>query len=129
MKYKIVSAKNVVCTYFRETTVHGFRYVVDGANVFERGFWMIVIIASFFVSAQVILSSYRNWANVPLQTTISTASFPIENLSFPATTVCNRESLQMPRRNRRLFIEQLLNSMEADNSEEKGNTLKATFYN
>ena len=35
--------KDHVTRYFQETTVHGFRYVVEGVNIYERGLWMIFI--------------------------------------------------------------------------------------
>ena len=130
MKGILLNIKRVIGNYFRETTVHGFRYVVEGTDIFERCFWVIVIVASFFVSALVILTSFYNWDDVPLQTTIETASLPVETLDFPATTVCNLEAMQMPRRNRRLFIEQGLNMMEPrDTKTQKENTGKTRNIN
>ena len=50
-----------------------------------------------------------SWNETPLQTTIEKVSMPIEDIEFPAVTVCDTESLQMPRRNRWMYLEQLLN--------------------
>ena len=123
-------AKNVICTYFRETTVHGFRYVVEGSDICDRVFWIVCIIVSFSASGKVIYTSFLNWNSVPVQTTIETVSLSIEELHFPATTVCNLEELEMPRRNRRLFLERLLNLMDIKKREEfplEGKQMKSIF--
>ena len=128
MKHRLADAKNVICAYCRETTVHGFRYIVEGANIFERAFWIVAILASFSLCALVISAMFRNWAEEPVVTTIETVSLPIEGIQFPSTTVCNLEELQMPRRNRRLFIEHLLNLMDMEKPEKvRGNALISKF--
>ena len=108
--------------YFRETTVHGFRYVAEGENAVEKLFWVVIIIAGFLISGYFILSSFRDWANVPIETTIDSLTMPIEELYQPAITVCNPEGLEMPRRNRWMYLEQLLNWVDT----EKGDFFKTT---
>ena len=93
--------------YFSETTVHGFRYIVEGHDVVERTFWAIVIVSGFVLSGILIQQSFENWENTPVQTTIDTVSLPIEQLDFPSITVCNPDSLKMKRRNRWMFLEKL----------------------
>ena len=130
MKDILSDTKNVICTYFRETTVHGFRYVVEGLDIYERVFWIVCILVSFLASSKVIYTSFLNWNSVPVQTTVDTVSLAIEELDFPATTVCNLEELEMPRRNRRLFLERLLNLMDIKKREElpmEGKQLKFIF--
>ena len=105
-----------ISAYFRETTVHGFRYIVEGENIIEKLFWVMIIIAGFLVSGYFILSSFHDWANTPIETTIDSLTMPIEELYQPAITVCNPDGLQMPLRNRWMYLEHLLNWIDTDKS-------------
>ena len=109
LKCEIAEAKKAVSSYFRETTVHGFRYVAEGENLCEKLFWIILIIVGFIISSCIIGMSFHDWQETPLQTTIDKVSMPIEELPQPAITVCNPPELQMPRRNRWMYMEKLLN--------------------
>ena len=108
-KSGVADAKNAVSSYFRETTVHGFRYVAEGENLCEKLFWIILIIVGFIISSCIIWKSFSDWQDTPLQTTIDKVSMPIEDLPQPAITVCNSPELQMPRRNRWIYMEKVLN--------------------
>ena len=101
--------------YFSETTVHGFRYVVEGQNICERVIWALIIGLGFAFCIKVIYESSQNWKGDPIQTTLDEVSIPVHHLPFPAITVCDTESLQMPRRNQWMFLENLLNKIEIRN--------------
>ena len=103
---------STICEYFVETTVHGFKYIAEGRNVFEKGFWGILIISMFIISGRIILTSLNDWAVTPLQTTIDKVSVPVQDFSFPAITLYDQETLQMPRRNRWMYLESLLNMID-----------------
>ena len=106
--------KNAITSYFSETTVHGFRYVAEGENLCEKLFWGLLISVGFVFSGGIILRSFSDWEQTPLQTTIDKVSMPIEELYQPAITVCNPHELQMPLRNRWMYIEKLLNMIDVD---------------
>ena len=106
--------KNAITSYFSETTVHGFRYVAEGENICEKLFWGLLISVGFVFSGAIILRSFSDWEQTPLQTTIDKVSMPIEELYQPAITVCNPHELQMPLRNRWMYIEKLLNMIDVD---------------
>ena len=110
--------KNDLVRYFSETTVHGFRYVVQGRNLLERSVWILFISFGFCYSGYSIYNAYNYWENHPVETTIDEIGLPVHELYFPAITVCDTESLTMPRRNRWMFVEQLLNSVELLHPEE-----------
>ena len=115
--------------YFRETTVHGFRYVVDGRNVVERTMWIIFIIAGFTFCGMLFYSALNQWEGNPVETTIDAVGLPVQELPFPAITVCDTKSLQMPRRNRWMFLETLLNSLELISPKELINQINPSKYN
>ena len=79
------SFKSNFCTYLRETTVHGFRYVAEGKNFFERLFWIGFISAGFILSAYMLTQSIKESYDNPILTTIDTTS--VKNVPFPAVTV------------------------------------------
>ena len=106
--------KEGVCTYFSETTVHGFRYVAEGGNIFEKLLWAGLILGGFIFSGGIILKSLEDWDQTPLETTIAQVSMPIEKLYQPAITVCNPDELKMPLRNRWMYIERILNWIDVD---------------
>ena len=108
-KRKLSAFQKAVGSYFRETTVHGFRYVVEGENICEKAFWVTVIIVGFILSGYIIIISFQEWGETPLQTTVDKVSMPIEKLAQPAITVCHPLELQMPRRNRWMYMEKILN--------------------
>ena len=107
--------KNDVVGYFSETTVHGFKYVVHGRNIYERMAWLVVIAIGFALCSFLIIGSSQVWRSDPVQTTLDQVSIPVHHLPFPAITVCDTESLQMPRRNRWMFLENVLNTIEIRN--------------
>lgn len=71
--------------YLKETTVHGFRYVADGTNVFERVFWVVWITFGFCGSYYMVSQSIKEGRDNPILTTIDTAS--VTTVPFPAVTV------------------------------------------
>ena len=109
--------KNDLTSYLSETTVHGFRYVTEGRTIFERLIWVLFIALGFGYSIIIISEAFESWKNHPVETTISEVSVPVQELPFPAITVCDTESLQMPRRNRWMFLEKLLNAVQLKNPE------------
>ena len=73
--------------YFSETTVHGFRYVVQGRNPFERTAWICFIAFGFWYSGTTIFNAYQYWESHPVETTIDGVGLPVQELPFPAITV------------------------------------------
>ena len=119
----LAHVKRDVSDYFTGTTVHGFRYVVQGKNLLERVVWIFFILCGFLFCARSVLEMYQHWEERPVETTIDEVGLPIQELPFPAITVCDTDSLTMPRRNRWMFIETLLNSVTLKNPEEPANEM------
>ena len=114
--------------YFTETTVHGFRYVVEGRNLLERLMWILFIGFGFGFCGIIFYNAYHNWEDYPVETTIDAVGLPVQELPFPAITVCDTKSLQMPRRNRWMFLETLLNSLELINPKELTDQMNPSMY-
>ena len=107
--------KNDIVSFFTESTIPGFKYVVQGRDWFERITWGVFLILSFWFTGWIILQQIQNWDSHPVETTIDEVGLPVDQLPFPAITVCDPASLKMPRKNRWMLVEKLLNSLELIN--------------
>ena len=115
-KSKIIGhLKNHLVQYLSEATAHGFRYIIEGRNIYERLAWFSVVVVGFATCVVFLLSEHHHWQSDPAQTTLDQVSIPVHNLPFPSITVCDTKSLQMPRRNRWMFVENFLNAFELKN--------------
>jgi hypothetical protein len=81
--------------YASNTTAHGFSYIAEeGRSVGGRIFWsIIVIMAVAFTTIQMTIL-YNDWQNDPVITTLDTVSLPIEQIKFPAITICPQGSVK-----------------------------------
>ena len=111
-------AKENLVGYFSQTTVHGFRYIVQGRNIFERLIWILFILFGFVYSSYTIWKAIKHWETHPVETTIDQVGVPVQELPFPAITICDTQSLQMPRKNQWMFLETLLNSLDVINPQQ-----------
>ena len=110
--------KNELASFFSESTIPGFRYVVQGRDWFERITWVVFLTLAFLGTGYIVVEQVRYWDSHPVETTIDEVGLPVDQLPFPAITVCDTDSLKMPRKNRWMFVEKLLNSLEFINPNE-----------
>ena len=111
--------KDEVIKFFSESTIPGFKYVVQGRDIFERVTWAVFIATAFLVARSTINDAFEDWDKNPVATTIDEVGLPVHELPFPAITVCDTGSLTMPRKNRWKFVEKLLNTLELIDPEEE----------
>ena len=111
--------KSDLVSYLSETSVHGFRYIVEGRNFIERLVWAIFIVFSFCFAVNKILDANQYWDAHPIETIIDEVGLPVHELPFPAITISDPTPLTMPRKNRWMFVETLLNSLELVDPEEE----------
>lgn len=67
--HKNTMLNSIHSRYLEETTVHGFRYVVEGDGVIERLIWVLVILCSFCYATNLIGASLQEWTSDPIATT------------------------------------------------------------
>ena len=108
-------------SYARATTLHGFAYMGEmerhwsekyenilfsffkpqiesqipknNVFVFCRILWIITIAAGFAFSVIVITPLYDRFTNNPIIRSIESNNYPIENISFPAVTICSNNKV------------------------------------
>ena len=79
------------------------------------------------MSGEIIYSSYSGWHETPLQTTIEKVDAPVQDYPFPAVTICDPGQLQMPRRNRWMYPEQVLNWIDIGHLYSNGSPTSTTI--
>ncbi len=82
--------------YFENTSVHGFKYLVEARDNYERLAWIAAVPAAFAFAVYFVASGVRDNSESPFVTSvdsvdISTLPFPSVSF-FPTTTGGNRES-------------------------------------
>lgn len=71
--------------FLESSTIHGLTYISTTRKC-VRLFWVTVVIAGFTCASILIYTSFQDWADNPVKTTIQT--LPIKDLQFPKVTVC-----------------------------------------
>ena len=81
----MTTASNI--NYFLESsTVHGLAHISSAKSKGARVAWFAIVVACFAIAIHMITSSYKEWQESPVSTTITT--HPITELEFPTVTVC-----------------------------------------
>ncbi|XP_039752611.1 pickpocket protein 28-like [Pararge aegeria] len=76
--------------YLLTSTLHGLRYVGEKRLTwFERFFWLAAFGSSLICAAFFILNVYAKWRMSPMIVSINPENMPLNQLPFPAITICN----------------------------------------
>ena len=98
IKQKKPTTKRIVETtkqYSSATTIHGISYISgDQISKLERFLWAVVVLLAFLLAMYQVVSLYNDWQNDPVVTTLNTVALPIEEIEFPAVTICPQGSRQ-----------------------------------
>ena len=71
------------------STIHGVSYVVDQTvPIIDRFLWMAVCLSSATLAVILIHSSYSDWQDNQVITSLKTVAKPVADLNFPAVTIC-----------------------------------------
>ena len=82
-----------VYEYADVATTHGIYYIFEtGRLLFERIFWIIVVILALTFAIGLSVSAYDNWKTNPVLTSVGTTGYPIEKIKFPSITICPQGS-------------------------------------
>ena len=76
----------ILSEFLENATVHGLGHISRSKSAFGKAIWTVIVVACFAGAITMIMSSYKEWQNSPVTTTITT--HPITDLKFPAVTVC-----------------------------------------
>ena len=80
--------------YASVSTAHGFSYLAeDGRLKLERMFWLFVVVLAMLFCYYQTATLYNQWQDHPVITNLDTVSLPIEDIEFPAVTICPQGSM------------------------------------
>ena len=71
--------------FLETSTVHGLSFI-SSTTKWSRLFWILVVFVGFSGAVHMIYTSFHNWGQSPIITTIET--LPISELTLPNVTVC-----------------------------------------
>lgn len=75
--------------YNSETSLHGPKYITeDGNHMFERISWCIVVLLAITFGVYLTTNIIINWHDNPIITSIDDTHFTLNNIEFPAVTIC-----------------------------------------
>ena len=77
---------NVIDGFLESSTIHGLVHISKAKSKAARAAWVAIVVACFAFAIHMITSSYTEWHESPVSTTITT--HPITELEFPTVTVC-----------------------------------------
>ncbi|KAM3963999.1 pickpocket protein 28 [Aphomia sociella] len=76
--------------YLLTSTLHGLRYIGErNLTWFERFFWLAAFGSSLVCAAFFIFNVYAKWSMTPMIVSINPQNMALEELPFPAITICN----------------------------------------
>ena len=81
--------------YSSSSTTHGISYVFeDDRLIIERILWIVVVIIAIYIASSLSITAYVNWQENPVLTSVGTTGYPIEQVQFPAITICAQGSVR-----------------------------------
>ena len=77
---------NLIQEFLENSTIHGLVHISTAKSRLARAAWFAIVVACFAMAIMMITTSYKEWQESPVSTTITT--HPITELEFPTVTVC-----------------------------------------
>ena len=118
-KHLLSRTLNTAKEYASETTIHGLSYIANSEHhLAGRFFWVVVVILALSLTTFQMLSLRSQWATNPVITNLETIALPIEDIKFPAVTICPQGSVEEVMDNVlfQQFTEYLNNKNQTDRS-------------
>ena len=82
---------DILKEFLEATTIHGLYYISTCKSRIAKAGWMVVVALGFAASTFLIHSSFADWAESPVATTIT--PYSVAELPFPNVTICPPKGL------------------------------------
>ena len=87
--------RNTAKEYASYTTIHGCSYIANSEHpIGGRIFWLFVVILALLITTFQLVSLHIQWETNPVITDLETIALPIEDIEFPAVTICPQGSVK-----------------------------------
>ena len=81
--------------YASNTTIHGFAYIANHEHsIAARLLWLGVVVLAVGIASFQLISLRIQWQKNPVITNLETVALPIEQIEFPAVTICPQGSVK-----------------------------------
>ena len=81
--------------YGSDSTAHGISYLVDETrSKGERIFWTVVVCLAISFTIYQMGTLHMQWQDHPVITELDTVALPIEEIEFPAVTICPQGAIK-----------------------------------
>ena len=81
--------------YSSASSIHGIPYLGNnGHSTCGRVFWMMTVCIALICTSVVVINIWHQWIENPVVTTLDTISLPVEQIDFPAVTLCPQGSTE-----------------------------------
>ena len=78
------------------TTLNGVSYIVEIAgNPITKVFWAIMVLTFSTIGIIWSYQAYTAWVDDPILTTIATTGLPVQDIKFPAITICGQVKIEI----------------------------------
>ena len=86
---------DTVKQYFSVATIHGLAYLWGNQiSRAERLLWALIVLLALYFATYQVSNLYSDWQENPVVTTLDTVAYPIDEIDFPAVTICPQGSRQ-----------------------------------
>ena len=79
-------ASREILRFLESSTIHGLAHISTAKTKSAKLTWVAIVVICFAIAISMITSSYKEWQESPVSTTITT--HPITELKFPTVKVC-----------------------------------------
>ena len=88
-KEKKISLGKTAKEYSISASIHGIHYIFENdIFMFEKVYWIFTVLCGIVLASYLSVTAYMDWKNNPVLTTVVSTGYPIENIEFPAVTIC-----------------------------------------
>ena len=75
--------------YSGASSIHGLAYLFEDRLIFyEKVLWLLTVFFAALFALLSSLSTYRNWKDDPILTSVATTAYSVQQVPFPSITIC-----------------------------------------
>ena len=80
--------RNALQTFCDESSLHGVQFLAPSRNVALNIIWGCLFVLGLSAAALVCNELVNQWDESPVVTTIDSTTYSVQNIPFPAVTIC-----------------------------------------
>ncbi|KAL3273923.1 hypothetical protein HHI36_015349 [Cryptolaemus montrouzieri] len=85
---RLTYLKRYLCEFCEMSSIQGLSYIVKDISLFERLWWILVLILSISGSFYMVCEIFDNLKTKPVLVSLATKEMSISDIPFPSVTIC-----------------------------------------